>query len=252
MEKPLKITRLTKGEFYGSMFEIMKRQERVAPQIPLTVLSKRLAERVITDAAVEIPDCIQCGACCLYGLIPIERREPEPLLDYVEITAEDTDVVIERAFRRNEDGRCQNLTGVVAKEVGCNVYADRPRTCRDFEAGSDRCFGYRRMFGIDPLLSETEVETALKKLESVTRPKKIAAVDIKVDSKTFTFNQQTGDAVAEEVVLKIIAHMSDGEEKEIHKFDPAQESWYEHELEGIGLEAAMEKIKQARKSKQAN
>lgn len=243
MDRPLQITRLSKPEFYGSMFEIMKRQDPVAPQIPLTILSKRVAERVITDDSAGVPDCIECGACCLYGLIPIERREPEPLLDYVEITAEDTDVVIERAFRRNEDGRCQNLLGVVAEEVGCTVYADRPRTCRDFEAGSDRCFGYRRMFGIDPLLSETEVETALKKLDSITRPTKITAVDIKVESKTFTFDQETGDAVAEEVVLKIIAHMSDGDEKEIHKFDPAKESWYEHELEGIGLEAAMEKIR---------
>ena len=237
---------MAKREFYGSMFEIMKRQERVSPQIPLTKLSKRLSERLITEKGVAVPDCISCGACCLYGLIPIERREPEPLLDYVEITADETDVVIERAFSRDDDGRCQNLTGKIAENVGCRVYPDRPRTCHDFEAGSDRCFGYRRMFAIDPPLDDEELRSALAKLEDVQRPNNIAAVDIKVESKTFTFDQ-SGEAVAEEIELKIVAHMSDGEENEIHRYDPTQESWYEHELEGISLAAAMKRIEQAGK-----
>ncbi|NOT49010.1 MAG: hypothetical protein HOP17_14820 [Acidobacteria bacterium] len=110
------------------------------------------------------------------------------------------------------------------------------------------------MFGVDPPLGDAELEAALEKFSVRPQPVKIAAVDISVESRTFTFDKSaTGDVpVAEDVVLKIVAHMSDGDEKEIHKFDPAEESWYEHELEGIALEAAMEKIEQAGKGYQAN
>ena len=44
--------------------------------------------------------------------------------------------------------------------------------------------------------------------------------------------------------------MSDGDVKEIHTFDPAKESWYEHELEGITLKAAFEKIEKRREVSQ--
>jgi hypothetical protein len=40
--------------------------------------------------------------------------------------------------------------------------------------------------------------------------------------------------------------MSDGDVKEIHTFDPAKESWYEHELEGMTLEAALKEIEERR------
>lgn len=250
MEKPVQITRLPKSEYYASVFEIHKRQSRVPQQIPLSRLSKRLAERVITRGGEAVPDCISCGACCLYGLIPIERRDPEPISEYVEVMADHSDVIIERALFRNEtDGRCRHLAGEIARNVGCNIYPDRPRTCRDFEAGSDRCFGYRRMFGIDPPLDDDELALALGKLEGRVQPVKIAAIDIKLASRTFTFDQNSPDPetpVAEELVLKVVAHLSDGEEKDIHTYDPAEESWYEHELEGLTLEKAREKIEQAR------
>lgn len=249
MERPLQITRLPKREFYGSIFEIMKRQNRLPQQIPLTRLTKKVAERIITAATVPIPDCVRCGACCFYGLIPIERREPEPLQRYVEVTADGTDVVIEKALWRDEnDGRCVHLSGQLAGEVACGVYEDRPRTCRDFEAGSDRCFGYRRMFGVEPPLGEAEVASALEKLDGVPAPLKIVAVDITIESRAITFDRNAGsDApVEEELTFRVVAHLSNGGDREIHKYDPAKESWYEHELEGLTLEQAMEKIEQQR------
>src|SRR5215203_250121 len=119
MEKPVQITRLPKSRFYEKIFEIDERQVRVPPQIPLSSLSKLVAERVVTDVAEPIPDCVTCGACCVYGLvIPINRREPEPLRCYVEVTLDESpDIVIERTFERDEkDGRCVNMSGEVGVE----------------------------------------------------------------------------------------------------------------------------------------
>ena len=250
MERPVQITRLPKSRFYEKIFEIDERQRRVPPQIALSRLSKLVAERLVTDASVPIPDCVTCGACCVYGLvIPINRREPEPLERYIEVTLDDApDVVIERAFERDEgDGRCVNMAGDVGVEIGCTVYPDRPQICRDFDAGSDRCFGYRRMYGIDPPLTEAQLAEALRKLDARSELVKIRGIEIKLASKNLTFDRTATDPakmMVEVLTLKMVAHMSDGEVKEIHEFDPGRESWFEHELEGMSLEAALEKIKE--------
>jgi uncharacterized protein len=250
MEKRVQITRLTKSEFYQAIFEVDQRQTRVPQQIPLTRLSKRFTEKVITDESAAVPDCISCGACCVFGLIPINRREPEPLTDYVELTLDNADVVVERALRRDSsDGRCSHLFGAIGVEIGCDVYPNRPQVCRDFEPGSDRCFGYRRMYGIDPPLTDAELADALAKLDAWPQLVKVGAIDIRLKSKTLTFDRETGDAIAEELVLKVVAHLNDGEERDIHLYDPAKENWYEHELEGLSLDKAMEKIEQRRVGK---
>jgi uncharacterized protein len=252
MEKPVQITRLPKSRFYEKIFEIDERQHRIPPEIPLSRLSKLTAERVVTDPSVPIPDCVVCGACCVYGLvIPISRREPEPLSRYIEITLDDApEVVIERAFERDAaDGRCVNMAGEVGVEIGCTVYLDRPQICRDFDAGSDRCFGYRRMYGIDPLLGEAGLADAMEKLDAIERPVKIRGIEIKTASKSLVYDRTATDPakmMVEVLKLKIVAHTSDGDVKEIHTFDAAKESWYEHELEGVTLEAARKMIEERR------
>lgn len=252
MEKPVQIIRLPKGRFYEKIFEIDERQRRIPSQIPLSRLSKLVSGRVVADASVPIPDCVTCGACCVYGLvIPINRRDPEPLERYIEVTLDDApEVVIERVFERDErDGRCVNMAGEVGVEIGCTVYPDRPQICRDFDAGSDRCFGYRRMYGIDPPLTDKELAAALEKLDAIEQPVKIRGIEIRLASKSLRYDRSATDVarmMVEVLRLKIVAHMSDGEVSEIHEFDPAQESWYEHELEGMSLEAALEKIKARR------
>ncbi len=250
MERPVQITRLPKSRFYEKIFEIDERQERIPAQIQLSRLSKLVAERIVADAAEPIPDCVTCGACCVYGLvIPINRRDPEPLQRYIEVTLDEApDVVIERVFQRDErDGRCVNMAGDVGVEIGCTVYPDRPQICRDFDAGSDRCFGYRRMYGIDPPLNDEELAAALGKLDNIERPVKIRGIEIRLASKNLAFDRNATDPakmIVEILKLKIVAHMSDGEVKEIHEFDPANESWYEHELEGVSFDVALEKIRE--------
>ena len=252
MERPVQITRLPKSRFYEKIFEIDERQVRVPPQVPLSRLSKLVAERVITEDSEPIPNCVTCGACCVYGLvIPINRREPEPLERYIEVTLDDAaDVIIERVFEREEsDGRCVNMAGEVGVEIGCTVYPDRPQICRDFDAGSDRCFGYRRMYGIDPPLDPEQLAGALRKLEARPQRLKIRGIEIRLASKGLTFDRTASDPVkmmVEVIRLKMVAHMSDGEIKELHEFDPTRESWYEHELEGMSLDAALERIEERR------
>lgn len=246
MERPVQITRLPRSEFYASIVEIDQRQKRLVQQIPLSRLSKRLSERVVHDKSAAVPDCISCGACCVYGLIAVNRRDPEPLTEYIELTLDNADVVIERVLPRDKvDGRCAHLGGTIGVNISCEVYEDRPNVCRDFEAGSDRCFGYRRMYGIDPQLGDNDLAEALRKLEGRPKPLKILEIDIKLESKTLTFDR-AGTAVDEELTLKVVAHLNDGEAREIHSYDPAKEDWYEHELEGLTLDKALEKIGQKR------
>lgn len=252
MEIPVQITRLPKSEFYETVFEVYERTPAVPSQILLSRLSKLVAERLITEESVPIPDCISCGACCIYGLvIPINRREPEPLQKYLEITLDGADdLVIERVLERDKtDGRCTNLAGVVGQEIGCKVYPDRPQICRDFDAGSDRCFGYRRMYGIDPLLTDAVLAEAEEKLNGRPEKVKIRGIEIKLESINVMFDR-TAKEIDKQLVevrtLKIVAHMSDGEVKDIHTYDPAKESWYEHELEGFMWDEAKAIIEQRR------
>jgi len=251
MENLVQITRLPKGRFYETIFELYDRTPAVPSQIPLSRLSKLISERIVTDASTSIPDCIPCGACCIYGLvIPINRREPEPLQRYLEITLDDAeDLVVERVFERGPDGRCINLDGVVGQQIGCSVYPDRPQMCRDFDAGSDRCFGYRRMYGIDPPLSESGLAAAEQKLGGIPEKVKIRGIEIKLESTSVMFDR-TATEIDKQLIevrtLKIVAHMSNGEVKDIHTYDPAKESWYEHELEGFTWDEARALIQQRR------
>ncbi len=252
MEKPVQITRLPKSAFYATVFELYDRTPAVPSQIPLSQLSKLVSERLNTDESVPIPDCVTCGACCVYGLvIPINRRQPEPLQQYLEITLDGADdLVIERVLERDKaDGRCVNLGGVVGQEIGCKVYPDRPQICRDFDAGSDRCFGYRRMYGIDPPLSDAGLAEAEQKLSGRPEKVKIRGIEIVLHSEGMVFDRMAVDIDKQMVrvrTLKVVAHMSDGELKEIHTYDPAKESWYEHELEGLTWDTAKAIVEQRR------
>src|SRR5688572_1659768 len=88
-------------------------------------------------------DCLTCGACCreAYGAVEIARserivkRHPALVVDrghYVELRRDLTEA----------GSRCAALTGGVASGgrisgYSCAVYADRPKTCRDFMVGSE-------------------------------------------------------------------------------------------------------------------
>lgn len=102
-------------------------------------------------------DCERCGACCLAGswdspttyfvdLTPREARQIQSI-DLGLVAFEKT------RFGRKpvmdvEGPRCAALDGTIGQKVGCSIYADRPRVCRDFEAGNTLCRAFRKERGI--------------------------------------------------------------------------------------------------------
>lgn len=97
-------------------------------------------------------DCQECGACCraAYDLVQVSPRDPvrkkHPSL-----------VVVKGPFLevRREGDRCAALSGgTVEAESGalvphsCDIYDDRPRSCREFERGGAHCLVARRRVGL--------------------------------------------------------------------------------------------------------
>jgi hypothetical protein len=88
-------------------------------------------------------DCQTCGACCreAYHAVPVGASDPFR-------SSHPTFVVRQgRRFSIRRDGpRCAALSG--SGPYACDVYADRPRTCRDFTAGSENCRIARQRVGL--------------------------------------------------------------------------------------------------------
>ncbi len=89
-------------------------------------------------------DCRACGACCreAYHVVvvgarePVRRRHPEMVVDRDGV-----------AELRREGDRCAALSVADGRHT-CVIYADRPRTCRDFEHGGGHCLTARRRVGL--------------------------------------------------------------------------------------------------------
>ena len=91
-----------------------------------------------TEAAL---DCLACGACCreAYHTVEVGRRDP-----FVRLHPE---LLVER------DGRLQmprvgDRCPCLQADLRCVHYAERPRTCRDFERGGANCVEARRRVGL--------------------------------------------------------------------------------------------------------
>jgi len=93
-------------------------------------------------------DCLACAACC------------GPAFDAVEITARDPARRALAPWVRRVDGRAQvartadNHCALLQRPSNrCAGYADRPRCCRDFTAGTENCAWARRRAGRSPAWS---------------------------------------------------------------------------------------------------
>lgn len=91
-----------------------------------------------TDAAL---DCLACGACCreAYHAVEVGRRDP-----FVRFHPELLVTVDGRLNVRRAGPRC----GCLGEDYRCSVYADRPKTCRDFERTGANCVEARRRVGL--------------------------------------------------------------------------------------------------------
>jgi hypothetical protein len=92
-------------------------------------------------------DCRRCGACCreAYQVVEVSPRDP-----FVKRHPDLLERVDGRLSLRRADGRCPPLRGDGTAEAPftCAVYAERPKTCRDFERGGAHCLDARRRVGL--------------------------------------------------------------------------------------------------------
>jgi hypothetical protein len=91
-------------------------------------------------------DCQTCGACCrhAYDLVPVGKSEPTVTLHPSLIVRRGKQCSILRDDARR---RCAALAGPDLGPYSCQIYDDRPSTCREFAAGTSSCLDARRRVG---------------------------------------------------------------------------------------------------------
>lgn len=97
-------------------------------------------------------DCLQCGACCreAYHSVSVSMRDPAAWKQPQFIVREG-----HRWSVLRNGTRCAALRVVPDESTGacsysCEIYEDRPRTCRDFEQGGNHCLTARKRVGLSP------------------------------------------------------------------------------------------------------
>lgn len=105
------------------------------------------------------PDCLTCGACCAY-FQQIAVLDSDPTPRRLAWTVWDAEAIAgpKTHWLRREphQGCCIAFNGRVGRQSFCAIYEVRPHSCRAFAAGSDRCRAVRRLYGLEPPLSEVE------------------------------------------------------------------------------------------------
>lgn len=242
MEKSrlVQITRQSKiaAEDFTPMINTIYEQiweKLLPPQILTDDLTSRVADNVVTPPDAPVPDCQTCGACCAampsVGVLPDEKVSAADAWD-VTVTGKKGETVVDRFVRRDDENfSCVALEGAVGETVSCRIYENRPRVCRRFEAGSDRCHGLRRAYGLEPFLTIEEMLAALEKLEARPARKDAPAV-INVE---FAAEEETGN-----IEIKVL--LGDNSIRKIHVFEPNTEIWRQFEFYGLTLAQAQRLI----------
>ncbi len=249
-EKLVQIGRVRKRDLHEAVvsWNAERRRSILPPQLPLDRLSKDLNERVTVAKDSPIPDCTTCGVCCEFAvLVPVSFEESKQIARTIDVLLDDVEeeIVIDRILPRNSDGRCENLMGRLGESIGCSIYEKRPSPCRDFEAGSDRCHEFRRMYGIEKQLSDEEFKAALAKLEEPGKKRVIEDVSIvssgKVERMSFSAKESVSVQTTAEL-LTIVAFLNDDTQHELHSFEYGKEVWLESDLLGLTLDEAKKRI----------
>jgi Fe-S-cluster containining protein len=223
---------------------VERRDSRILPsQLPIEQLSRKIQDSVVTDRAAAIPDCCTCGVCCNFAvMVTATPQESLRLNNYWDITLDviEEPVTINRMLPRSmESGSCIFLKGTLKENIACEIYENRPHVCRVFDAGSDKCHAYRRMYGIEPPLTDDEVATALAAFEKKLPPGKISFVGI-VKYSDYSVHDHNSAMLSSGVKLRIVAFLDeDGEtEHDLHIYDPTEETWFENEFLALSLDEA--------------
>ena len=221
------------GQFVNAMYEQVW-GKLFPPQILTHDLSNTVENNVITPEDEPIPDCMTCGACCAsfvwVAVASDNTISSEDCWDITRKDKNDDEYTVDRYVKRKEtDFSCTALEGTVGENVSCGVYEERPRMCRKFEAGSDRCHAVRRAYGIEPFLNLMEMFEARQKLEKAEAEKIINTE--RVDTVRIVEDGEPEN-------LNIFVLLKDGSEHLIHSFDRNAETWFKAEFDGLTLSKA--------------
>jgi Fe-S-cluster containining protein len=232
--------KFAEDEFWKMMAALAREQLAtfLPSQLPIEDLPSKVAKNFVTPPNEPVPDCLTCGACCTFlfviGLNPLDQIPAESVWDVIQGTKKNREIVIDRFLRRDQETlHCAALdTTSESDKAVCRIYERRPRPCRNFEAGSDKCHGLRRLYGFEPALTAMEMFGAVQALEAKAAasvsPEKIRRVKI-------VENAQSDE-------LTIMAVMEDDSNQLLHNFDPNREFWMQFEFAGLTLAAARELI----------
>ncbi|WP_233808621.1 YkgJ family cysteine cluster protein [Paraburkholderia sp. HP33-1] len=98
--------------------------------------------------------CQECGACCAQFRVSFYWGETDSTTPGGVPESLTTPISPHRVAMRGTEAkpvRCIALVGESGKSVACSIYAQRSSTCREFEAGSERCIEARKTLGFGPL-----------------------------------------------------------------------------------------------------
>jgi len=132
---------------------------------PVHIALKVLPSGKGQPADDQVFDCVKCGACCACGwAVDLTGGETKRFLADPELRGM---VRLNQGIDRWESGeddepgfmnevnvkgfgsQCAALSGKVGRHAPCSIYEKRPRVCRNFKPGSDRCLEARAIHGID-------------------------------------------------------------------------------------------------------
>lgn len=96
-------------------------------------------------------DCQTCGACCreAYHSVTVARRDPA-VREHRSLMVDRGSYVEMQRVATDTGTRCVALHGGAGPDepFHCVIYADRPRSCREFENGGGHCLTARRRVGL--------------------------------------------------------------------------------------------------------
>ena len=161
---PLELVKLTSrrgmsDSSFERVMELLAERRVSASDDLLGAYAETVDESFFIEDDPAMPDCRECGACCSYfHRIPVQLTDPTPrMFTWVVWEAGAAGGPKLLWMRREpEAGCCVAFNGRVGESAFCAIYELRPGSCREFEAGSDRCHAVRRLYGLEPRLSESE------------------------------------------------------------------------------------------------
>lgn len=207
------------------------------PQLVTEDLTTKFDKNIVTPDDAPIPDCETCGACCgAMVCVAVSLDDNVSSEHFWKITTQgkSSEITVDSYLRRDDETlACANLEGNIGATVSCRIYETRPKMCRSFEAGSDKCHALRRAYGIEPFLTMPEMMTALQKLRAKESEVELSETirDAKISEEPETNR------------LEITILMKDGTLQKIHSYDSQQETWQQYQFSGLTLAQAQTLIK---------